>query len=208
METPQESHGTAAARALLARRVTFAEFLTKLPARDRAAAERRVVALDAAGNADRAALWQRLACALVTLAPHAAKLVGKQTLQVYVADGARFRMQVFALEDLQDGNFTVYCPDVLDEAVNAGLVARSPKGERDEYVTAAPGDAPLRIQRLDGRKLAAPHVKDLTGWNRKALQITLPPAPSDAQVEAAELLCATAAQHFVRAAPPAGGRED
>ena len=205
MQSPQESRGPAAARASLAHRVTFAEFLAKLPAKDRAAAERRVVALDAAGNADRAALWQRLACALVTLAPHAAKLVGKQTLQVYVADGVRFRKQVFALEDLQDGNFTVYCPDVLDEAVNAGLLARSPKGERDEYVTAASGDAPLRIQRLDGKQLAAAHVKDLTGWNRKALQITLPPAPSDAQVEAAELLCATAAQHF---APPAGGRED
>jgi len=209
METPQESRSPAAARALLARRVTFAEFLTKLPARDRAAAERRVVALDAAGNAERAALWQRLACALVTLAPHAAKLVGKQTLQVYVADGARFRKQVFALEDLQDGNFTVYCPDVLDEALSAGLVALSPTGEGDEYVTAAaPGDAPLRIQRLDGKQLAAAHVKDLTGWNRKALQITVPPAPTEAQVEAAELLCATAAQHFVRAAPPADGSKD
>src|SRR5688500_17120084 len=203
METPQESRSPAAARALLARRVTFAEFLTKLPARDRAAAERRVATLDAAGDAGRAALWQRLACSLVTLAPHAAKLVGKQTLQVYVADGARFRRQVFALEDLQDGNFTVYCPDVLDEVVNAGLLARSLNGGRDEYVT-GPGAPPLRIERLDGKKLAAAHVKDLTGGNRKALQITVPPAPSDAQVEAAELLCAIAAQHFVPAAPPAG----
>ena len=202
MQSPHENQGLAAARASLAHRVTFAEFLAKLPTKDRAAAERRVATLDAAGDAERAALWQRLACSLVTLAPHAAKLVGKQTLQVYVADGARFRRQVFALEDLHDGNFTVYCPDVL-EVVGAGLLARSPDGGRDEYVT-GPGAPPLRIERLDGKKLAAAHVKDLTGWNRKALQITLPPAPSDAQVEAAELLCATAAQHFVPAAPPAG----
>jgi hypothetical protein len=205
MQSPQESQGPEAARAALAHRVTFAEFLAKLPTKDRASAERRVATLDAAGDAGRAALWQRLACSLVTLAPHAAKLVGKQTLQVYVADGARFRKQVFALEDLQDGNFTVYCPDVLDEAVAAGLLARSPTGEPDMYVTGARATAaPLRVERLDGKKLGAAHVKDLTGWNRKALQITLPPTPSDAQVEAAELLCATAAQHFVRAAPPSG----
>ena len=204
MPSPHENQGLAAARVSLAHRVTFAEFLAKLPGRDRATAERRVATLDAAGDAERSALWQRLACSLVTLAPHAAKLVGKQTLQVYVADGARFRKQVFALEDLQDGNFTVYCPDVLDEALSTGLLTRSPKGERDEYVAAGlAGDAPLRIERLDGKKLAAPHVKDLTGWNRKALQITLPPTPSDAQVEAAELLCATAAQHFISVAPPA-----
>src|SRR5439155_689494 len=66
----------------------------------------------------------RLACTMMTLAPHAAKLVGRETLQVYVADGPKYRMQVFALEDLQDGNMTVYCPDVLDEAVKAGLLSR------------------------------------------------------------------------------------
>jgi hypothetical protein len=203
MQSPHENQGLAAARASLAHRVTFAEFLAKLPGKDRAAAERRVATLAAAGDAQRAALWQRLACSLVTLAPHAAKLVGKQTLQVYVADGARFRRQVFALEDLQDGNFTVYCPDVLDEVVKAGLLTRDPAGGGDGYVT-GPGAPPLRIERLDGRKLAAAHVKELTGWNRKALQITLPPAPSEAQVEAAELLCATAAQHFTSVAPPAG----
>ena len=50
----------------------------------------------------------------------------------------------------------------------------------------------------------AAHFKDLTGWNRKALRITLPPSASPAQVEAAELLCAIAAQHFIRPTPPAG----
>jgi hypothetical protein len=192
----------AAARESLANPLRFSEFLAKLSSKDRANAERRVTVLDAAPDATRAALWQRLACSLMTLAPHAAKLIGKQTLQIYVADG-KYRMQVFALEDLQDGNFTVYCPDVLDEAVSLGLLTRAPNAEPHEYVTSSSG-APLRVERLDGKTLhPAPHIKDLTGWNRRALRITLPPSPSKEQVEAAELLCAIAAQRFVRVAPPA-----
>jgi hypothetical protein len=191
----------AAARQSLAKPLQFSEFLAKLSSKDRANAERRVTVLDAASDASRAALWQRLACSLMTLAPHAAKLTGKQTLQLYVADG-KYRMQVFALEDLQDGNFTVYCPDVLDEAVNSGLLTPAPNAEPHDYLTASSGAA-LRVERLDGKSLhPAPHIKDLTGWNRKALRITLPPAPSPEQVEAAELLCAIAAQRFVSVAPP------
>ena len=192
----------AAARESLARPLSFSEFLAKLGAKDRASAERRVTVLDADADATRAALWQRLACSLMTLAPHAAKLTGKQTLQIYVADG-RYRMQVFALEDFQDGIFTVYCPDVLDEAVKSGLLAPSsaPNSEPHDYVIGSSG-APLRVERLDGKTLhPAPHIKDWTGWNRKALRITVPPAPSPEQVEAAELLCAIAAQRFVRVAP-------
>jgi hypothetical protein len=136
----------------------------------------------------------------MTLAPFAAKLIGKQTLQIYIADG-KYRMQVFALEDLQDGNFTVYGPDVLDEAVKSGLLAPAPNAEPHDYVVASSG-APLRVERLDGKTLHPPaHIKDLTGWNRKALRITLPASPSLGQVEAAELLCAIAAQRFVRVAP-------
>jgi hypothetical protein len=192
----------AAARESLSHPLLFSEFLAKLSPKDRANAERRVTVLAAEPDAGRAALWQRLACCLMTLAPHAAKLVGKQTLQIYVADG-KYRMQVFALEDLQDGNFTVYCPDVLDEAVKAGLLAPAPSSEPHEYVTRSA--EPLRVERLDGKSLhPAAHIKDLTGWNRKALRITVPPTPSAEQVEAAELLCAIAAQRFVRAAPPGG----
>ena len=189
----------AAARGSLVCPLQFDEFLAKLNPKDRASAQRRVTVLDAEPiTSGRAALWRRLACSLMTLAPFAAKLVGKQTLQVYVADG-KYRMQVFALEDLQDGNFTVYCPDVLDEAVRAGLVM--PVAEPNYYVIGVSGHR-LRIERLDkATPFPQPHIKDLTGWNRKALRITVPPSPSADQVEAAELLCAMAAQHFVRTAP-------
>ena len=68
----------------------------------------------------------------MTLAPFAAKLIGKQTLQLYIADG-KYRMQVFALEDLQDGVFTIYCPDAVDEAMKLGLL-REARPEGDQYV--------------------------------------------------------------------------
>lgn len=190
-----------AARESLARPLDFREFLAKLPQKDRLNAERRANLLDAEPDPSRARLWRRLACSLMTLAPHAAKLVGKQTLQIYVADG-KYRMQVFALEDLQDGNFAVYCPNVLEEAVKAGLLAHSAPAEPHAYVIVASKE-PLHIEQLDKNSInPGAHYKELLGWNRKALRITLPRSPSPAQVETAELLCAIAAQHFVRVTPP------
>ena len=188
-------------RASLSQPLSFREFLAKLSPKDRASAERRVDVLEAVPDHSRAHLWRRLACSLMTLAPFAAKLVGKQTLQVYVADG-KYRMQVFALEDLQDGNFTVYCPDVLEEAAQAGLLAPDPLSRPDLYLI-EPSKEQLLIKQLDSKSVnPAPHYKDMTGWNRKAMRITLPPSPSPAQIEAAELLCALAAQHFVHSALP------
>src|SRR5438874_4919344 len=132
MPDPQPNLSLDAARASLAKPLTFAEFLAKLSPKDRSTAERRVSVLEAESDPARAHLWRRLACSLMTLAPFAVKLVGKQNLQVYVADG-KYRMQVFALEDLQDGHFTLYCPDVLEEAVQAGLLALDPLSQPDLY---------------------------------------------------------------------------
>jgi hypothetical protein len=197
----------AAARALLANPMSFPDFLAKLSPKDRLNAERRVGVLEAEPDPARAPLWRRLACTLMTLAPHAAKFVGKQTVQYYVADG-KYRKQVFAMEDLQDGHFTVYIPDVLDDAAKSGLLAPPPphaeaSPEAHLYMIRASGE-PLRIESLDGDSLnPGAHFKDMTGWNRKALRVTLPPSPSPAQIEAAETLCALAALRFVKAAPAA-----
>ena len=200
MPKPVPRQLSAAVRESLTRPIDFAAFLAKLPGKDRVNAEKRVAALEAGPDPRRAALWRRLVCVLMTLAGHAAKLVGRQTVQFYVADGLRYRMQVFALEDLQDGFMTVYCPDALAEALAAGLLVPA-DAEQQMYVIPGSGE-PLRVEALDRDSLdPGAHFKDLTGWNRKALRVTLPPSPSDAQVEATELLCAIAAQHFVRPAP-------
>ena len=190
----------AASRKALAHPLSFAEFLVKLPVRDRATAQRRIDALAAEGNPERAQLWTRLACALMTLAPHAAKLIGKQTLQVYVADG-KYRMQVFALEDLQDGKFTIYCPDIMAEALKLGVLSGPTKDVPPHYVIEATKE-PLTVEILSGTsRNPGAHFKDMTGWNRKALCINLPPTPTVTQIETAELLCAIAAQHFPKPPP-------
>jgi hypothetical protein len=207
MPNPSPRQLLAAARESLARPIDFAEFLSKLSAKDRVNAEKRVGVLEAGPDPRRAALWRRLVCVLMTLAGHAAKFVGKQTVQFYVADGLRYRMQVFALEDLQDGYMTVYCPDALAEAVKAGVLAPA-DAEAHMYVIPSSNE-PLRVASLDSSSLdPGAHFKDLTGWNRTALRITLGPSPSAEQMEAAELICALAALHFVPAAGLEGPSTD
>jgi hypothetical protein len=182
------------ARESLAHPMDFETFLAKLAPKDRVNAQRRVEVLEAEADPSLVQLWKRLTCALMTLASHAAKLVGRQMIQFYVADG-KYRMQVFALEDLQDGQFTLYCPNVLKEAIDAGLIRGPAEGQPNLYVLKSGGL--LSIETIDGQSPnSAPHFKDMVGWNRKAIRIVLPPSASPAQVEATVLLCAIAAGHF------------
>jgi hypothetical protein len=202
MPSPASNKPLKVARESLTHPMAFEDFLAKLTPKDKVNAERRVSVLEAEADATRAHLWRRLVSALMTLSPHAAKFVGKQTVQFYIADG-KYRMQVFAMEDLQDGNFTIYAPDALDEAIKTGLLAEAEPVEDHSYVVPASKE-PLRVERLDATSInSGAHYKDLTGWNRKAVRITLPPSASPTQIEAAELLCALAAQHFVRPKPSA-----
>jgi hypothetical protein len=207
MPEPDAKRLLSAAREALARPLDFSEFLAKLAPKDRASAEKRVATLEAGPDPARAHVWRRMACTLMKLAPHAAKLVGQQTVQFYVADG-KYRMQVFALEDLQDGQVTVYCPDVAETAQRVGLLGKSTRvpGQPDEtdarVYAVGPGKEPLRLETLDKNSAnPAAHFKDMVGWNRRALRVTLPPSASPAAVEVVEMMCAIAAQRFAPAAP-------
>jgi hypothetical protein len=188
-------------RESLSHPLNFDDFLAKLAPKDRANAERRIGVLEAEVDSHRASLWKRMACSLMTLAP-ATKFVGHQTVQFYIPDG-KHRMQVFALEDFQDGNLTIYAPDVLEEAIKLGVLGHATNGEEPHVCIIQSSKEPLRIEPLDKNSInAGAHFKDMLGWNRKALRITLPPSPSSAQIETAELICAIAAQHFTVAPPP------
>src|SRR5687768_1822879 len=122
--TTQARRTIDAARAPLATPVDFEAMLAKLAPKDRLNVQRHLAALEA--DPDHAALWQRLACALMTLSPHAAKTNGQQSVQFFVPDG-KYRMQVFALEDKRDGKLTVYVGNVLDEALAKGLLKKAPR---------------------------------------------------------------------------------
>jgi hypothetical protein len=193
----------AALRESLTPRLDFDDFLATLNARDRAAAEKRVAAQDSYPRPQLDRHWRRLACTLMQLAGHSVKLVGRQSVQFYIADG-KYRMQVFALEDLNDGSLTVYCPDVLEEALAMKLLGRSHAVEPPFY--GAGVDELLRIEPFNGTVIdPAAHFKDMVGWNRKAIRIALPESASTAQLDATEILCALAARHFVRPAPAQTG---
>jgi hypothetical protein len=113
-----------AARATLASPVDFEAFQAKLAPKDRLNVQRHLQALEA--DPEHAALWTRLACALMTLAPHAAKTNGQQSVQFFIPDG-KYRMQVFALEDKRDGKLTVYVGNVLDDSLTKGLLKKAPR---------------------------------------------------------------------------------
>src|SRR5215213_1409754 len=95
-------------------------FLTKLGTKDKLNVERHVAAIEV--DPRHATNWKRLAASLLTLAPHMPKTNGQQTMQFFVPDG-KYRMQVFALQDLRDGSLVIYCGNVLEDALRADLIA-------------------------------------------------------------------------------------
>ena len=196
----QKQHPTLSqARAALASPIDFETFLSKLSAKDRTNAQRHVLACDAEGDGKHGVLWRRLACTLMTLAPHAIKFNGQQSAQFFIPDG-KYRMQVFALEDLRDGKINIYCPNVLDEATTAGLLARKPVPGADEksvrYVITGTDQA-LEVTPLDGTTPnPAAFYKDMLGWNRKAIRITVPTTATNVEIEAVETLCAISSKKW------------
>ena len=194
MPTTRTPSALAAARQMLAEPISYDTFIQKLGGGDRLRVERHVA--KAEENPAHAALYQRLACGLYTLAPQTPKVLGndQQTVQYYVPDG-KYRMQVFALEDLLDGMLNVYCGDATEEAVTAGLLLRrAPRGggpapTQQPYLTKDSGD-PLTIERLDNSGEHRPFYKDMLGWNRRAVRIRLPIDANKSQASAVETFCA------------------
>lgn len=180
------------AQATLTRSISFEEMLEKLSAKDRNTAEKHLLACQEGEGGERhAAVWQRLACTMTMLAPHAVKFGAGQSMLFYVPDGP-YKMQVFALQDARDGEINVFCGNVLDEALNGKLLQPAGKADDDDVrpYTIADSDERLLIEELTGDDDLAPFCKHLVGWNRKALRVNLPATASDTQVEAAEQLCA------------------
>jgi hypothetical protein len=182
------------ARAALKHPISFEDFLAKLSAKDRTNAERHAAAL--AENPRHLEIWRRLVCSLMTLAPHAIKFNGQQSVQFYIPDG-KYRMQVYAIEDIRDGKVTIYCGNTLEEALKANLLEKHKPTDPENGYKVRGTDDVLTIEQLDGATPnPASFYKDMLGWNRKALRITLPTTATTVQVEAAESLCALSARKW------------
>ena len=178
----------------------FDAFLAKLGTKDRLNVERHVAAAEAApeGGPTHAKNYRHLVSALAGLAPHAAKTHGQQAVQMYVPDG-KYRMQVFAIQDQRDGIIAIYCDDVLDAAVKGGMLngPHEVAEQKNSYRIAGSATDSIKVDQLDGKTAnPSPFYKDMLGWNRRAIRITLPATATDAQVKAAETLCAFGARKW------------
>ena len=187
-----------AARQLLDNLYDYDAFLAKLGSKDRVNVERHVAFCEAS-DPRHAQLWKRLACVLRTLADHSTQTLGHHAVQFFVADG-KYRMQVFALEDLQDGKLSVFAPDELDGAVAAG--ALGPRGQTVGGISQWPlkgaAGQSLAVESLTATNTPNPaaYFKNMLGWNRKAVRLALPIHVSPAHVEAVEVICCLAAQRW------------
>jgi hypothetical protein len=175
----------------------FETFLAALSARDRLNIERHIAVCDAEPSADHAKLYKKLVCTLAGLAPQAVRTTGQRAIQFFMQDG-KYRVQVFALEDLCDGNVFIYMNDALESALSEGVFRRRAKtdGEASLYEIAEQPGAFLRIERLNSANTveAPDYYRHMLGWNRKALKLTLPSNASAGQLRAAEAMCVLAAR--------------
>ena len=181
------------ASALLRNTVTIEDVLAKLGARDKANVERHLVAADTESDSSHGKLWRRLVRTLASLAPHSVATIGQQAATFNIADG-RYRQQVFALEDPRDNTLVVYIEDVLETALQAGLIEPAPAGSFSFPIRGEPGHA-LHIEQLTAQNTPNPAAayKHMLGWNRKALRVILPTNAAVEEAIALEQLAALSA---------------
>jgi hypothetical protein len=109
-------------------------------------------------------------------------------------------MQVFALADQRDGVMMVYTTDVLDDATKASLVNGPHElgGHTNAYKIKGSTDT-IRIDQLDGKTPnPSTFFKDMLGWNRRALRITIPATATKDQVDAVEKICQLGAKKWAK----------
>jgi hypothetical protein len=166
--------------------------LSRFSEKDRQNFEKQVAALEQQG-AELASRWRRLAFALMTWAPGPVKLTVPHTIQFYIPDG-KYRKQVYAMHAMTGGVLLVCAPNVLDRAARKGVLAKPRQADGPDRHRLAGSDETLTINCYDG-KTPGPEFfyKDMTGWNRKAICVTLPATASESQMRATEDLCALAA---------------
>jgi len=176
--------------------------LSRAAAKDRVHIQRHLTGTDAEPDPSHGALWRRLADKLASLAPLPIQTAGHSGVLFFVPDG-KYRMQLFALEDQNDGRVVVYLPDILQQAINKKII--KPSEGNDEFPIVGAVRNTLHVELLDSQNTPEPptHVKNMLGWNRKAMRVTLPAVGSDgSRIDAAEALCLLAVKLREAAQPP------
>src|SRR5579859_3592824 len=180
----------------------FDGMLARAAAKDRTHIQRHLAAADLEADGAHAALWRRLATSLFNLAPLPIQTVGHSAVLFFTPDG-KYRMQMFALEDQNDGKLAVYLPDVLNDAVKTKILKKADTD--DDYAIVGSMRNLLHVEALDSQNTPEPpnHVKNMLGCGRKALRVTLPTVASNGpRVEATEAMLTLAAKQRAAAIQP------
>lgn len=146
------------------------QMLARAGARDRANIEKHLAACDAESDVNHGKIWRRIAARLGDMAPMPVRMSGSHAVLFFIADG-KYRMQVFALEDHRDGTIQLYLPDVLEEALQKKLIVRTDDG----FETPKSPKVPVHLSLVEnsGPTDPSPHVKQMLGWKRKALKLSI-----------------------------------
>jgi hypothetical protein len=174
-------------------------FLARAGAKERAKIEKHLGLRDTETGPGYGKLWRKVAAILGGLAPLPAQTMGNLALLFFIPDG-KYKMQVFALEDAGDGNLSVYLPDVLAAAQKKKVLLK--EKAPGEYTIGGSASHVLKLESLDASNTPSPHphVKNLIGWNRKAIRVILTPAELDCpQIGAVEALCELASKNWATA---------
>jgi len=185
------------ARQLLSSGSDYDAFVTRLSMKDRANTAKHLTAIEATpdGRAH-AATWKKLIVAMASLTTSDLRTLSGHAVMFFIVDG-QYRMQILALHDALDGKISVYCGDIIADAVGAKLI----KPDVPTVFKIGTTDEKMTIERLDGTSRdLLPFCKNLIGWNRQAVRISLPVDASPTQVSTALDLCAITAAKLVKKA--------
>ena len=178
-------------------------FLARAGAKERAKIEKHLGLRETETGPGFGKLWRRVAAVLGGLAPLPAQTMGNLALLFFIPDG-KYRMQVFALEDAGDGQLSLYLPDVMAAAQKKKILLK--EKAPGEFTIGGNAAHTLKVESLDAANTPSPHphVKNLIGWNRKAIKVTLLISEVDGpQSGAAAALCELASKQWAGAAAPA-----
>lgn len=163
----------------------------RLTQKERDTFDRQITNATTRGGEALAALWRRLAGVGLALCTRPAKVSGMNTIQFFIADG-NYRKQVYAMHLSDEGEVTVFLPNILAEAIKAKIIAPLPKDPTPHAY--AVGKERMIIEPYDRDSLnPQPYYKDMTGWNRKAIGVVLPAGATEGLIDTAEQLMLAAA---------------
>lgn len=171
---------------------SFEEVVTRLTGAGRASVERHLAKCEK--NAKDVLLWKYLVGLLGRLTPGAMPIAGSMAMRFFVPDG-KFKMQIFALEDLQNNELGLYCRDVRATAISQSVLDRPGAGSNLHKISGGASGDWFSIETLTaaGTVSAPEYYKHMLGWNRTAIRITLPAVLTHAQMGALEEICNLAA---------------